>query len=52
MEKLRSSSAASFVYDEEDLCGIYSDPYNQGSWIHISDMDEFHIWQRPDSRGG
>ncbi|XP_026676525.1 uncharacterized protein LOC113465845 [Diaphorina citri] len=52
MEKLRSSSAASFVYDEEDFCGIYSDPYSKGSWIHISDMDEFHIWQRPDSREG
>uniref|UniRef100_A0A8D8Z116 Na(+)/H(+) exchange regulatory cofactor NHE-RF1 n=1 Tax=Cacopsylla melanoneura TaxID=428564 RepID=A0A8D8Z116_9HEMI len=52
MEKLRSSSAASFIYDEEDFSGIYSEPYCRGSWIHISDMDEFHIWQRPDSREG
>ncbi|KAF7395890.1 hypothetical protein HZH68_009940 [Vespula germanica] len=34
--------------DEDD----YVEPYTGGEWIYIGDVEESHVWRRPDSRDG
>ncbi|XP_046825570.1 uncharacterized protein LOC124427110 isoform X2 [Vespa crabro] len=34
--------------DEDD----YVEPYTEGEWIYIGDIEESHVWRRPDSRDG
>lgn len=33
--------------EDEDT---YAEPYTSGEWIYIGDLEESHVWRRPDSR--
>lgn len=30
----------------------YVEPYTSSEWIYIGDLEESHVWKRPDSRDG
>lgn len=35
--------------EDEDT---YVEPYTSSEWIYIGDLEESHVWRRPDSRDG
>lgn len=35
--------------EDEDT---YVEPYTSSEWIYIGDLEESHVWKRPDSRDG
>ncbi|XP_063244260.1 uncharacterized protein LOC134543280 [Bacillus rossius redtenbacheri] len=36
--------------DDDDDMGVYADSYKNSTWIYISDSEEIHVWQKPDSK--
>ncbi|XP_015598809.2 uncharacterized protein LOC107269459 isoform X2 [Cephus cinctus] len=46
----RSTDASMEILTGREDEDSYIEPYTSGEWIYISDLEESHVWKRPDSK--
>ncbi|KAK1122089.1 hypothetical protein K0M31_009929 [Melipona bicolor] len=40
------------LYEGREDEDTYVEPYTSSEWIYIGDLEESHVWKRPDERDG
>ncbi|XP_066588399.1 uncharacterized protein [Prorops nasuta] len=48
---VRSTDASMEILTGREDEDAYIEPYTSGEWIYIGELEESHVWRRPDSRG-
>ncbi|XP_014468959.1 PREDICTED: uncharacterized protein LOC106741436 isoform X2 [Dinoponera quadriceps] len=48
----RSTDASMEILTGREDEDTYVEPYTSSEWIYIGDLEESHVWKRPDSMGG
>lgn len=40
------------LFEDREDEDSYIEPYTENEWIYIGELEESHVWKRPDSRDG